>query len=31
MAEAAIQAAVTAGVQKTDSGFEYKPVVEYRE
>ena len=29
--EAAIQAAVTAGVQKIDSGFEYKSVVEYRQ
>jgi len=29
--EAAIQAAVTAGQQKIDSGFEYKPVVEYRQ
>jgi hypothetical protein len=30
-AEAAIEAAVTAGQQKIDSGFEYKPVVEYRQ
>jgi hypothetical protein len=30
-AEAAIQAAVTAGVHKIDSGFEYKSVVEYRQ
>jgi hypothetical protein len=29
--EAAIQAAVTAGQQKIDSGFEYKSVVEYRQ
>jgi hypothetical protein len=29
--EAAIQAAVTAGKQKIDSGFEYKSVVEYRQ
>jgi len=28
-AEAAIEAAVTAGQQKIDSGFEYKPVVEF--
>ena len=30
-AEAAIEAAVTAGQQKIDSGFEYKSVVEYRQ
>jgi len=30
-AEAAIQAAVTAGQQKIDSGFEYKSAVEYRQ
>jgi len=30
-AEAAIHAAVTAGQQKIDSGFEYKSVVEYRQ
>jgi hypothetical protein len=30
-AEAAIQAAVTAGQQKIDSGSEYKSVVEYRQ
>jgi hypothetical protein len=30
-AEAAIEAAVTAGVRKIDSGFEYKSVVEYRQ
>jgi hypothetical protein len=30
-AEAAIQAAVKAGQQKIDSGFENKPVVEYRQ
>jgi hypothetical protein len=29
--EAAILAAVTAGKQKIDSGFEYKSVVEYRQ
>jgi hypothetical protein len=29
--ESAIQAAVTAGQQKIDSGFEYKSVVEYRQ
>jgi NADH:ubiquinone oxidoreductase subunit B-like Fe-S oxidoreductase len=29
--EAAILAAVTAGKQKIDSGFEYRSVVEYRE
>jgi hypothetical protein len=29
--EAAIEAALTAGVQKIDSGFEYKSVVEYRQ
>jgi len=29
--EAAIQAAVTAGVQKIDSGFEYKSTVQYRQ
>jgi hypothetical protein len=29
--EAAILAAVTAGKQKIDSGFEYKPVVERRQ
>jgi hypothetical protein len=29
-AEAAIEAAVMAGVQKIDSGFAYKSVVEYR-
>jgi hypothetical protein len=29
--EAAIEAAVTAGQQKIDSGFEYKSVVGYRE
>jgi hypothetical protein len=30
-AEAAIEAAVTAGQRKIDSGFEYKSVVEYRQ
>jgi hypothetical protein len=30
-AEAAIQAAVTAGQQKIDSGVDYRPVVEYRQ
>ena len=30
-AEAAIQAAVKAGQQKIDSGFENKPIVEYRQ
>jgi len=30
-AEAAIEAALTAGQQKIDSGFEYKSVVEYRQ
>jgi hypothetical protein len=30
-AEVAIQAAVTAGQQKIDSGFEYKSVVGYRQ
>jgi hypothetical protein len=30
-AEAAIEAAVKAGQQKIDSGFAYKPVVEYRQ
>ena len=30
-AEAAIQAAVTAGQRKIDSGFAYKSVVEYRQ
>jgi hypothetical protein len=30
-AEAAILAAVTAGKQKIDSGFEYKSVIEYRQ
>jgi hypothetical protein len=29
--EGAIQAAVTAGKQKIDSGFEYQSVVEYRQ
>jgi hypothetical protein len=29
--EAAIEAAVTAGVKKIDLGFENKPVVEYRQ
>jgi hypothetical protein len=29
--EAAILAAVMAGKQKTDSGFENKPIVEYRQ
>jgi hypothetical protein len=30
-AEAAIEAAVTVGQRKIDSGFEYKSVVEYRQ
>jgi hypothetical protein len=30
-AEAAIEAAVTAGQQKIDSGLEYKSVVQYRQ